>query len=79
MLKQADKHSGLQQVTNKLTRFLFGRSSHKADDTVTRNLHEEFESLACSQAKVSDSTRPQGELVKDITLMDSNCQLDTQV
>ena len=62
-----------------MTRFLFGRSSHKADDTVTRNLHEEFENLAYSQAEVSNSTLPQGEVVKDITLMDSNYQLDTQI
>ena len=44
---------------DKLTEFLFGKFSHKADDTITKNLHEEFEKLAYSQAKVSDSTLPQ--------------------
>ena len=79
MLKQENKHIELQQVTNKLTGFLFGKSSHKADDTVTRNLHEEFENLTYSQVEVSNSTLSQGEVVKDITLMDSNCQQDTQI
>lgn len=43
---------------DKLTRFLFGRFSHKTDDTIPKNLHEEFEKLADSQVEVSDSTLP---------------------
>ena len=43
---------------DKLTGFLFGRFSHRVDDTITKNLHEEFEKLAYSQAEVSDSTLP---------------------
>ena len=43
---------------NKLTGFLFGRFSHRADDIITKNLHEEFEKLFYSQAEVSNSTLP---------------------
>ena len=51
---------------DKLTKFLFGRFSHRAGDTITKNLHEEFEKLACSQAEVSYSTLPHEVVRKDI-------------
>ncbi len=66
---------------SKSTGFHFGKSSHEAlTDTMrdaTRNLNEEFEEQVCNRSEVP--VQPQEEAVKDITLTDSNCQLDTQV
>ena len=45
--------SELQRAASKLTLPSFDA---RAGDTITRNLHEEFEKLASSQAEVSDST-----------------------
>ena len=65
MSKQLVEHHRINDMlsdpakVDKLTGFLFGRFSHRTDDTIPKNLHEEFEKLAYSQAKVSDSTLPQ--------------------